>query len=130
MAQHITTAMDARQHLDFQDTHTAARIWDELKMEVKTFTKSFQLDRKSWRNKTIKKLQSKRNRILRDYKNTSVLSLLLPSVEALLGKLQEEQAEIEVLKAGKFWRENNEKSPGVFKQLAAARGLGSIFRAV
>lgn len=130
LAQHITTAMDARQHLDFQDTHTAARIWDELKMEVKTFTKSFQLDRKSWRNKTIKKLQSKRNRILRDYKNTSVLSLLLPSVEALLGKLQEEQAEIEVLKAGKFWRENNEKSPGVFKQLAAARGLESIFRAV
>lgn len=123
LAQHITTAMDARQHLDLQDVNTAVMVWDELKMEIKDYTKSFQLDRKSWRTKTIKKLQSKRNRILRDYQNTSTLSLLLPSVEALLGKLQEEQAEIEVLKSGKFWREHNEKSPGVFKRLAAARVL-------
>ena len=115
--------MNTRQHLDLQDVNTAIMVWDDLKMEIKNYTKSFQLDRKSWRIKTIKKLQSKRNRILRDYRNTSILSLLLPSVEALLGKLQEEQAEIEVLKSGKFWREHNEKSPGVFKRLAAARNL-------
>lgn len=123
LASHIQHAFDDRQHLDLLDIHTATRVWDELKTEVKEFTKSFQLDRNSWRLKTIKKLQSKRNRILREYKNTSILSLLLPSVEATLGKLQEEQVEIEALKAGKFWRENNENSPGVFKRLAASRGL-------
>ncbi|KAI8641848.1 hypothetical protein BD408DRAFT_432929 [Parasitella parasitica] len=68
------------------------KIWDELKEEIKTFTRFLQLVRESWRHKSINKLQSKRNRIVRDYKNTGILSLLLPSLEALLGKLQEEQA--------------------------------------
>ncbi|CEP15711.1 hypothetical protein [Parasitella parasitica] len=89
--------------------------------EIKTFTRSFQLDRNSWRQRSIKKLQSKYNRILRDYKNTGILSLLLPSLETLLGKLQEEQAAIDVLKAGKYWKGNNEKSAGVFRRLADVR---------
>ncbi|CEP15301.1 hypothetical protein [Parasitella parasitica] len=99
LAQHITKAINERQHFNLQDTDTAMRIWGELKEEIKTFTRSFQLDRNTWRHRSIKKLQSKRNRILRDYKNTGILSLLLPSLEALLGKLQEEQAEIDVLNA-------------------------------
>jgi hypothetical protein len=42
-------------------------------------------------------------------------------VETQIGVLQEEMAEIDAIKAGKFWRENGEKSPRVFKNMATAK---------
>ncbi|KAI8646508.1 hypothetical protein BD408DRAFT_428800 [Parasitella parasitica] len=61
--------------------YTAYLFWDELKQEVALFTKHFQLGRTSWLHKTIKKLLSKRNRILRDYKNTAIFSTLLHQLQ-------------------------------------------------
>ncbi|KAI9482816.1 MAG: hypothetical protein EXX96DRAFT_460661, partial [Benjaminiella poitrasii] len=65
-----------------------------------------------WRRKELKRHQRKRNQILRQYKHFNILSLLLPSIETRIGKLQEEISEIDILKAGKYWREHGEKSPG------------------
>jgi hypothetical protein len=57
-------------------------------MEIKNHTKFSQLDQKSWRIKTIKKLQSKRNSILRGYWNASILFLLLFTIGGIIaGKL-------------------------------------------
>jgi hypothetical protein len=118
---HIQQVIDSRSLLDLDDTRTTQLVWDELKEETKTFTKSFQQERNSCRHKAIKKLQSKRNRILRSYKNTAVLSMLLPQIEALLSSLEEEYAQIEALKAGKLWREKGEKSAGLLKRVATTR---------
>jgi hypothetical protein len=112
---HIQHVISSRHLLDLDDTHSAQLAWDQIKEETKTFTKSFQLDRNSCRQKAIKKLQSKRSRILRNYKNTAILSMLLPQVEALLSSLEEEHAQIESLKAGKLWREKGEKAAGLLK---------------
>ncbi|KAF1804611.1 hypothetical protein FB192DRAFT_1256008, partial [Mucor lusitanicus] len=107
LQEHIQDLFDVHQPtLDLTPNATPYRaqlLWDELKEEVALFTKHFQLDRTSWLRKAIKQLLSKRNRILRDYKNTAILSTLLPSLEALLHQVQEEYAQIEMLKAGKLW---------------------------
>ncbi|KAI8382932.1 Endonuclease/exonuclease/phosphatase [Blakeslea trispora] len=54
-------------------------LWDSLKAEVKAYIRSYQFETNRWRSKTLKRYQSKRNRILRDYKNTVILSSLLPT---------------------------------------------------
>lgn len=118
---HIQTVIDSQPLLHPADNHDIQFIWDNLKEETKIFARSFQLKRNSCRQKDIKKLQSKRNRILRDYKNTAILSMLLPQVEALLSTLEEEHAQIEALKAGKIWREKGEKSAGFLKRIASSR---------
>jgi hypothetical protein len=118
---HIQKVIDAHHLLDSVDSRAAQLVWDELKAETKTFTRSFQLERNSCRQKAIKKLQSKRNRILRSYKNTAVLSMLLPQIEALLSSLEEEYAQIEALKAGKIWMEKGEKSAGFLKRVVTSR---------
>ncbi|KAI8090962.1 uncharacterized protein B0P05DRAFT_584083 [Gilbertella persicaria] len=82
---------------------------DWIKAEVKLFTKSFQLETVNWRNKQIKRLQRKRNKILRHQKHRGIVDWTLPIVEKQLGALQEEAAEIDALRAGKRWREKGEK---------------------
>ncbi|KAG1148113.1 hypothetical protein G6F37_011663 [Rhizopus arrhizus] len=95
--------------------------WDWLKDRIKSFIRGYQIEKNNWRTKQLKKLQSKRNRILRQYKNYNVLSAVLPQVEQQIGCLQDAIAEIERLRAGKFWRENNEKSPGFLKRMIKTR---------
>ncbi|KAI8051929.1 uncharacterized protein B0P05DRAFT_480015, partial [Gilbertella persicaria] len=83
--------------------YTAQRNWDWIKAEVKLFTKSFQLETVNWRNKQIKRLQRKRNKILRHQKHRGIVDWTLPIVKKQLGALQEEAAEIDALRAGKRW---------------------------
>ncbi|KAI8372465.1 Endonuclease/exonuclease/phosphatase, partial [Blakeslea trispora] len=103
LTSHIQNYVQSERLLDPHQQRSTQTIWDQLKAQVKQYTRSFQLDRLNWQKKSLKRLQSKRNRILRDYKNTAVLSSLLPTVEALIGDLQSEIASIDQLKAGKSW---------------------------
>lgn len=96
-------------------------IWDWIKVQAKTFIRTFQLQQNNWRKKQLNKLQKKRNRILRTYKHFNILHTVLPTIEQQIGSLQDQISEIECLKAGKFWRENNEKSPGFLKRLIKTR---------
>lgn len=95
--------------------------WDWVKAEVKLFVKSFQIEDFNWRRKQLLRLQSKRNKILRHQKHRGLLNQILPTLEIQIASLQQSISEIEILKAGKFWRENGEKSPGFLKRLATAR---------
>ncbi|KAI8369935.1 hypothetical protein BD560DRAFT_447020 [Blakeslea trispora] len=92
-------------------------------VEAKSYTKSYQFETNLWRKKTLKKYQYKRNRILHEYKNTAILSSLLPTLEAMIGSLQDEIAHVNALKAGKFWREKGERSAGLLKNLASSRTM-------
>ena len=107
--------------LSIPTSNSAQQLWDNIKKEIANYSKSFQLDHKSWLKKSIKKLLSKCNQILRNYKHTTILSTLLPSLKALLGQLQDEHAQIEILKAGKLWRKNGKRSPKLFKRLSSSR---------
>ncbi|KAG1468931.1 hypothetical protein G6F56_003553 [Rhizopus delemar] len=121
LVEHLTSFFTSHSQRPTNAQLSNQLLWDSLKEEVRIFTKTFQLERKSWRMKQIKKLNKKRNRILRTYTNQGILSELLPIVESQIGSLEEEAAEIESLKAGKLWRESGEKCAGLLKRTATTR---------
>ena len=51
------------------------------------------------------------------------MNSLLPEVENKLAKLQTEIAEIDILRAGKRWIENNQKLAGYLKRTAESRNI-------
>ncbi|KAG1040676.1 hypothetical protein G6F43_012242 [Rhizopus delemar] len=104
--------------------NTPQEKWDLLKKMVKKVTQNFCRNRCIWRKEQIKQLQSQRNAILRRHSdNPTCLNILLPDVENKLAKLQTEIAEIDILRAGKRWIENNEKSAGYLKRTAESRNI-------
>ncbi|KAG1370798.1 hypothetical protein G6F61_011727 [Rhizopus arrhizus] len=98
--------------------------WDLLKKMVKKVTQNFCRNRCQWRNDQIMQLQSHRNDIFRRYSNNpTCLNILLPEVENNLANLQTEIAEIDILRAGKRWIENNQKLAGYLKRTAESRNI-------
>lgn len=89
---------------------TPQQTWDWVKVEVKTFTISFQISQNNW--KGLKRLQSKRNKMIRQNKTRGLYFQILETVEAQMGSLQDSLVEIEIFKSGKFWRDSGEKSVG------------------
>ncbi|KAK4519269.1 uncharacterized protein ATC70_009501 [Mucor velutinosus] len=100
---------------------TPQQQWDWVKAEVKIFIKSFQLEDLNWRKKQLHQLLSKRNKMMRQHKHRGLVFQGLDHVNTQIKLLQHTIAEIEILKAGKFWRENGEKSAGFLKRRALAR---------
>ncbi|OBZ80662.1 hypothetical protein A0J61_11289 [Choanephora cucurbitarum] len=123
LIQHIEAFLNSQNVQDGKYPDTPQSFCDTLKAEAKPYTKSYQLETNLWRKKTLKKYQSKRNRILREYKNTTILSSLLPTLEAMIGSFQDEIAHVNALKTGKFWREKGERSAGLLKHLASSRTM-------
>ncbi|KAI9361388.1 Endonuclease/exonuclease/phosphatase, partial [Pilaira anomala] len=82
---------------------SSQQIWDWIKQAVKSFVRDFQLEDLNWRKKQLVKLQRKRNKFLRQQKNRGFCYTILERTEQQISSLQEELAEIEILKAGKFW---------------------------
>jgi len=73
----------------------------------------------NWRKKKQRhKLLSKRNKMMRQKKNRGLVFQGLDYVNNQVQQLQHSIAEIEILKAGKFWREHGEKSAGLLKRQA------------
>lgn len=79
---------------------TPQQTWDWVKQEVKIFTKAFQIADNNWRDKPLKKLQRKRNMMLRQSKNRGLYFQVLETIERQIGILQESVAEVAALKAG------------------------------
>lgn len=100
---------------------TPQQQWDWIKAEVKLFIKQYQVEDLNWRKQQLHRLQSKRNKMMRHQKNRNLVFQGLDSVNQQIQSLQHSLAEIEILKAGKFWREHGEKSPGLFKRLTVSR---------
>ena len=92
--------------------------WDQLKKLMAKLTKNYCRFRNSWRNNRLKQLQQTRNTLYREYFSTELLEPLVEPIEKEIGSLQTEIAQIAILKAGKRWLENNEKSAGYLKRTA------------
>ncbi|KAI8373809.1 Endonuclease/exonuclease/phosphatase, partial [Blakeslea trispora] len=103
LTEHVIRSLTDQGLLGVDCTTSAQDIWESTKREAQLFAKSFQNETNKWRTKTLKKFQSKRNRILRDYKHTAILSSTLPQVEKMIASLQQEIAHYDSLQAGKFW---------------------------
>ncbi|CEP17652.1 hypothetical protein [Parasitella parasitica] len=69
----------------------------------------------------LSRFQSKRNKALRHQKHRGLVFQSLDFLESQIHLLQHSIAEIEILKSGKHWRENGEKSAGFLKRTAVAR---------
>ncbi|CAO0798869.1 unnamed protein product [Mucor circinelloides] len=92
---------------------SAQEKWDIIKRKAKQVTIQFTRTHDHWRKARIKELQSERNNLMRRYRNDpTCLMLMLQDIEKELSRLQQEIVDIQLLKAGKRWLENSEKSPG------------------
>ncbi|KAG1123853.1 hypothetical protein G6F42_010167 [Rhizopus arrhizus] len=119
LAAHLHSNLD--EFNSIQSFSTPQQSWDWVKAEVKLFTKAFQLQDNNWRKQQIKHLQKKRNRMYRLKKTRGLYFGILETIEKQIESLQDSLAEIEILKAGKHWRENGEKSAGYLKRSATIR---------
>lgn len=72
---------------------------------VQQFVRSYQIAENNWRVKELKRLQSKRNKMICQSNNRGLYYQVLGTVNTEIGALQESIAEIQALKAGKQWRE-------------------------
>ncbi|KAK4521179.1 uncharacterized protein ATC70_013124 [Mucor velutinosus] len=75
----------------------------------------------NWRKQQLHRLLSKRNKMMRHKKTRGLVLQGLDMVNQHIQSLQHSLAEIEILKAGKFWREHGEKSPGFLKRSMVSR---------
>ncbi|KAG1314597.1 hypothetical protein G6F64_001345 [Rhizopus arrhizus] len=97
--------------------------WDQLKQKIQQVARSFGRRQASWRNRQLRRLQSKRNRMLRQYRTSGILSHLLSVVENQIGSLQEEITANNILRAGRYWREHGERSAGYLKRTIESRSV-------
>ncbi|KAK4518737.1 uncharacterized protein ATC70_008959 [Mucor velutinosus] len=100
---------------------TPQQQWDWIKAEVKMFIKQYQMEDLNWRKQQLHRLLSKRNKMMRHKKTRGLVFQGLDTVNQQIQSLQHSLAEIEILKAGKFWREHGEKSPGFLKRSVVSR---------
>ncbi|CEP08993.1 hypothetical protein, partial, partial [Parasitella parasitica] len=119
LAKHLESRQPAV--LEVQTYSSPQQTWDWIKADVKSYIKSYQLADNNWRLKTLKRLQSKRNMMLRQSKNRGLYYQVLETVNVQISSLQESIAEIQALKAGKQWREKGEKHAGYIKRTAMIR---------
>lgn len=89
-------------------------LWEDLKVEIKRVMRSFGRHQASWRKLQLIRLSKKRDRLLDPLRLPPGCRIhpRLPVVEAHIGNIQKEMADIQALKARKHWRENGEKSAG------------------
>jgi hypothetical protein len=78
----------------------------------------------------LKRLQRKRNKFLRAYKQTGIRNLRLPFIEQMISTIQHEIAENLQLRAGRHWRENGEISAGYLKRTAGSRNIKRSITAI
>ncbi|KAG1517152.1 hypothetical protein G6F46_005989 [Rhizopus delemar] len=93
-----------RQHLEdilpkLPSEWSAAKSWDHIKRQVKKITRTFAVDYTNWRIKTIRKLQSNRNKVLRSKPPLAIRLHPLPIFDQQIASLQQEFTDILALKA-------------------------------
>lgn len=69
----------------------------------------------------ISSAQRKRNKILREYKKSSLINQRLPIIENMIKIIQKDIVYSQVVRAGCHWRENGEISAGYLKRTIATR---------
>ncbi|EIE78298.1 hypothetical protein RO3G_03002 [Rhizopus delemar RA 99-880] len=115
-----------RQHLEYilpklPSEWSAAKSWDHIKRQVKKITRTFAVDYTNWRTKTIRKLQSNRNRFLRSKPPLAIRLHQLPIFDQQIASLQQELTDILALKANVRWQEAGETSIKYLKSMYRKR---------
>ena len=118
------------QKLSRDTQSTSADKWDKVKSTTKKVIRNYGYTYVDWRKTTIKQLERKRNRILRGKPPLAIRTQLIEPIDRMLGKLQQELAIIDGLKAGIRWREQGEKSAGFFKRIHQQRTVQQQMTAV
>ncbi|KAG1572684.1 hypothetical protein G6F47_005257 [Rhizopus delemar] len=102
---------------------SAAKSWDHIKRQVKKITRTFAVDYTNWRTKTIRKLQSNRNRFLRSKPPLAIRLHQLPIFDQQIASLQQELTDILALKANVRWHEAGETSIKYLKSMYRKRTI-------
>ncbi|KAG0974193.1 hypothetical protein G6F29_012368 [Rhizopus arrhizus] len=98
-------------------------LWEDIKSEVKRVARSFGRRQASWRQAHLTRLQNKRTRLLTSAESNGKLHIQLAKTEALIGNLQKDFANNQILKASKHWREHGETSAGYLKRSITTRAF-------
>ncbi|KAG0806282.1 hypothetical protein G6F17_011128 [Rhizopus arrhizus] len=115
-----------RQHLEdiipkLPSEWSPAKSWDHIKRQVKQLTRTFAVDYTNWRTKTIRKLQSNRNKFLRSKPPLAIRLHQLPIFDQQIASLQQELTDILALKASVRWQEAGETSIKYLKSIYRKR---------
>lgn len=78
-------------------------IWDQIKELTRQVAKSCSRRQSEWRRRLLRCLQSKRNKLLRIYKETRLRNDRLPKIESMIGNLQQELVDLQALRSGIKW---------------------------
>ncbi|KAG1037559.1 hypothetical protein G6F43_012832 [Rhizopus delemar] len=95
--------------------------WDFVKRQVKKVTRNYAVDYTNWRTKSIRLLQSNRNKFLRSKPPLAVRLHQLPILDQQIASLQQELTEILALKANVRWQEEGETSIKYLKNMYRQR---------
>lgn len=97
--------------------------WDEIKTIVQTVALKVSRRNADWQRRVLRRLQRKRNKILRCYKTSGVLHPRLHAIENFIGMIQREISDNAALWAGQYWREKGETSAGYLKRTIEVRAI-------
>ncbi|KAG1047687.1 hypothetical protein G6F43_009880 [Rhizopus delemar] len=95
--------------------------WDFIKRQVKKVTRTYAIDYTNWRTKSIRLLQSNRNKFLHNKPPLAVRLQRLPILDQQIASLQQELTEILALKANVRWQEEGEASIKYLKNMYRQR---------
>ncbi|KAG0739794.1 hypothetical protein G6F16_011736 [Rhizopus arrhizus] len=106
------------------DTDMSPQLqWEEVKSKAAKVIRHYSIEYVDWRTQSIKALEKKRNRLLRTKPPPAVRLHLLPTIDQQLHKLQQELAEIAILKSGIRWQEKGESNVKYLKNIHKKRTL-------
>ncbi|RCH88123.1 hypothetical protein CU098_007626 [Rhizopus stolonifer] len=107
----------------WNDIDSPQERWEQVKVTTRKIIKSYSVSYNSWREQTSRRLEKKRNRILRTKPPLAVKLQLISPLDTQIHKLQEEIAQIAILKSGIYWQENGETNIPFLKQMHQKRTL-------
>ncbi|OBZ80834.1 hypothetical protein A0J61_11117 [Choanephora cucurbitarum] len=105
------------------ESATPQEQWDTVKDITKTLARQVGRRKAAAHLRLLSHLQRKRNKLLWDYKLTSILPLKLETTENQIGAMQQDRVDTLALRAGRHWRENGETSAGYLKSSITSRSI-------
>ena len=109
------------QLLMMPSTPSVQSSWDDIKLLTRTLAQKTGRSKAEWRERQLKRLHKKRNKLIRSYKGQPAVVERIKVVETIIGNLQEELTANKALRSGLRWMENGEKSAGLLKRLHTQR---------
>lgn len=123
----LTTSIDIAASIS---PSTPQENWDALKELVQSVARSVSRSHSSALQRQLKRLQGKRNRICRKYRDPRIRAPFLSIVEKQISIVQRDIAANLRLRAGQHWREQGEISAGYLKRTIATRAVKKAIKSL